>query len=416
MRQSDCGKILFVSNHLRGPGGAAGTRSWHQARALSQRWSSVKVVIPAIDPVAATSVTECTYHGLDLERVDVHLVWSIPLDRSRKWRRAVFYALAALGQLVAGLHTRNVICVLAMSVPVTALLSATIISIVKRVPLVVDVRDLPFETAIETGYLRMGTLVRLAMWLESLCLRRARAVVTVSPYFRKVLCARGIQDEKIQVGLIGYDDFPPPPESQVRRKRGELEALFCDGEVRTIVVYCGTFGHVVEVERVLAVAARLVDRRDIGFVFVGSGQRLDHYVALAGQEFLKAVFLGRVPKEEIQVICRASDMCLYAAKEGRMSAAMLGNKVFDYLGAERPIVYSGPEGAVSELLDDLGAALRSGTEDMGGFHENILKLAGDPELRRILGQRAGQFRERGYTARASADALSENIQNILAIG
>lgn len=405
-------RILYVSNHLRGPGGAAGTRSWQQAKVLSETWD-VTVVLPETDPVTTQPVTSETYAGLDLGRVDVRPVRSITLDRSRKWKRVLFYIVGAMGQFWAGLKTRNVACVLAMSLPVTSLLVATILAFLKRVPLIVDVRDLPFETAIEMGYLRNGLISRFALWLENTCLRRARMVLTNSPHYKPMLEARGIKAARVVVAPIGYDDFEAPADAEVSKWRQDMQSRFTASKPSVLGVYCGTFGHVVEVETVLEAAGLLNDRPDIGFVCVGSGQRLAEYRAMVADQDLNVVFLGRVPKNAIQPICRAGDFCLYSAKDGKMSAAMLGNKVFDYLGAERPVLYCGPDSAVSEIIDELGAGLVSSAGGAQALAANIVRLGDDPALRAELGGRASGYRAAGYTAEASARVLARSIQSIL---
>lgn len=218
-------RILYVSNHLRGPGGAAGTRSWQQANVLSETWN-VTVVLPKTDPVTTQAVTSETYAGLDLGSVDVRPVRSITLDRSREWKRVLFYIVGAMGQFWAGLKTRNVACVLAMSLPIKSLLVATILAFFKRVPLVVDVRDLAFETAIEMRYLRNGTLSRFALTTEIICLRRAKMILTNSPHYKPMLEARGIEAGRIIVAPIGFDDFETSSNAEIAKSRLEVLSHF----------------------------------------------------------------------------------------------------------------------------------------------------------------------------------------------
>lgn len=405
-------RILFISNHLRGPGGSAGTRSWQQTKVLSETWK-VTVVLPEIDPVTSQPITFETYAGLDLERVDVRPVRSITLDRTRKWNRLVFYFLCALGQLWEGLKTRDLACVLTMSLPVTSIVVATILSFLKRVPLVVDVRDLPFETAIEMGYFSRGPVMRFALWLENTCLQRARIILTNSPYYKIMLEDRGIKAERIVVAEIGYDDFEAPTAEKVSFWRQEMLAHFHEPVPSVLGVYCGTFGHVVEFESVLQAASRLKDRLDIGFVCVGSGQRIAEYRAMVAEHSMNVVFLGRVSKSAIQPICRAGDFCIYSAKEGKMSAAMLGNKLFDYLGAERPVLYCGPTSAVSEIIDKLSAGLVSPAGNSEMLSANIERVSDDPILRAELGMNASGYRAAGYTAENAARLLVRAIQPII---
>ena len=85
-------RILFFSNHLRGPGGSAGARSWHQAKRLSEDYV-LDVVIPAIDPVSAKPVTREDYRGLDETVTTVRLAAGSENRRESKVARAQYLSL-----------------------------------------------------------------------------------------------------------------------------------------------------------------------------------------------------------------------------------------------------------------------------------------------------------------------------------
>lgn len=405
--------ILFMSNHLRGQKAAAGTRSWQQTKHLSQDWT-VDVVVPEIDPVTSQTVTPETYEGLNMDQVTVRLAKCIDNNRANKLRRAMFYGYAAIGQFRNGLRTRRPKVVLSMSLPVTTIFSAWAISRLRGVPLVVDVRDLPFDLASELGYLRSRLFVGVMRWIETFCLKRAAAVVCVSPHYVRHLAARGVPEDRLHFLPIGYDDFPAPDAADVTAMRAQLLAEFKGTPPRLLCIYCGTLGFVFGVDSILEAADDLKSTHpDVGFVFVGSGQLLEEYRETAARQNLNAVFLGRRPKEEIPLICRAGDLCIHAAKDGVFSAAMLGNKVFDYLGAGRLVIYSGPDGAVSEVLDELDAGLKSPAGDSAGLAENIARIARDPDVRDRLEEGGRGFRAAGYTAQTSAARLSEIVKEVI---
>ena len=405
-------RILFISNHLRGPKGAAGTRSWQQTRQLCELFD-ITVAVPAIDPVTVQPVTSETFDGLDKECVTVKLISSTPLDRGSKLSRLFFYFTVGFGQFRVGLTVRQPACILVMSLPITSLWVGMLLSWIKRCPLVVDVRDLPFETAAEIGYLGNGYITKLAIFAESFALKQAALVICNSARYKPMLVKRGVLAERIEVLVIGYDDFDPPSPNLVSEFRDIFSGSFGNSAPEYIGIYVGTFGQVVEVETVLAAAKLLRNRQDLGFVFVGSGQRLAEYQLLAEQEGLNVYFTGRVAKDHVQAMCRASDFCFYAAKPGTMSAAMLGNKLFDYLGAERPVIYSGPDSAVLDVIKELNAGLATDANDAVALANSIVPICDDPDLRQQFSRNAAGFRLRGYTGPASAVRLKELIAKLL---
>lgn len=404
--------VLYFTSHLRGPKAAAGARSWHQVKCLAETFT-VTAVTPAVDPVSGKPVEPEHHEGLDQARVDVRLVRVAGVDRRRGLlHRALADFSTVLGQLRRGLASPRPDVVLAMSVPISQLLVAWFVAAVRRRPLVVDVRDMVFQTATEVGYLKQRRLARLLAGLEAWLLRRAVHVLTNSPRYRTFMIGDGVDASRITVAPIGYDDFGEPAEDTVGAWREKLAQEFGSEPPSFLAVYAGTLGQAFPVDALLDVARELGHRPDIGFVFVGDGQRLSEYRDRAVREGLRAVFPGRVSKSDVHAILRTVDCCLYPAGSGPYSAAILGNKVFDYLGAEQPIIYVGGRGAVSDVIDELGAGLVFGPEESRAAAAAIEGLADVPATRDRLGAGAAGYREAGYTARRSAEVLRERLVQV----
>lgn len=404
--------VLFYSNHLRGPKGAAGARSWHQARCLSEIFD-VTVVIPGVDPVTAEPVTEETYEGLDLDRVRVIRLRVATNDRSSVLRRALYFLSAMTAQLRAGFTTRRPDVVLSMSLPITQLMVAALVAAVRRVPLIVDLRDMPFETAAEVGYIRSRPIVGLLRWLETRMLAQARVILTNSPYYKRYLCERGLDGGRIHVAAIGYDDFDEPPMEQIRLWRQRMLAAFGECPPEFVGVYAGTLGYAFPIDAILRAGALLRDDPAVGLVFLGDGQRLEEYRRYAQEHGIRAKFLGRVRKLDVHAACRAADFCIYPASPGKFSGAILGNKVFDYLGAHKSIIYVGGPSAVADVITQLQAGILCADGAPEEFARAVTALRSDAARRQRLEQGAAGFRAAGYTARAAAERLRELVNGML---
>jgi glycosyltransferase involved in cell wall biosynthesis len=398
--------VLFFSNHLRGPHGSAGARSWHQVKHMSEVFS-VTVILPEIDPVTAQLVTHETYAGL-ADNVDVHKVPVSSNDRSSISRRILYYLSAIPKQTYLGFRVRKPDVVLTMSLPLTTLAIAWCVSLLRRAHLVVDVRDLPFEMAEEVGYIKNVFALKILRAIETFLLKRADAILTNSPRYKPALIERGIPEKKIEVALIGYDNFAEPSIETVKLWRKNLMSNLRP-ETEIIGVYVGTMGYAVPVEELLAGANELAHDKRFGFVFLGDGQRLQQFRTFARENNLNASFLARVNKREVMAICRAANFCMYSAAHGRFSGAMLGNKVFDYLGAGKPVLYVGGDSAVRDLLLDLGAGVTVGVGKPDDFAAAARRMMEDPEEVRLLQDGARELFTRGHTAEASAHKLVRTI-------
>ncbi len=318
----------------------------------------VSVIIPAIDPVTAKPVTPGTYAGLP-DGVDVNMVDVLDNDRSSIAKRARYYLSAVPRQLRLGLRTPKPDLVLSMGLPITTLGIAWLTSALRGARFIADVRDLPFETAEEVGYLKNSKVLAILRRTETFFLQRADAVLTNSPRYKPALAARGVDIERITVAPIGYDNFDEPSAEAVVHWRDRLETELSP-DTCMIGVYSGTLGYAFPVEEVLKGAQALANDRRFGFVFLGDGQRLDEFREYAVTHNLNATFPGRVNKQDVMAVCRAADYGIYPASLGKFSSAILGNKVFDYLGAKRPVLYVGEDSAVRDLINELGAGLTVG--------------------------------------------------------
>ena len=401
----DSESILYFSNHLRGPKGSAGARSWHQVKKLSDSFH-VSVVIPSIDPVTSKPVTAETYDGLDFKKVDVIKISTSSNDRSSIYKRTRYYLSAMKGQLRAGLKpAKKPSIVLCMGLPLTTLLVAWITAIRNRAFFVVDVRDMPFETAYEVGYIKSRVIIRLALLAENFLLKRADHILTNSPRYKPALINKGVKESRVTVAYIGYDNFAEPSMSSIENWRRNIAEKLAP-ETEFVGVYSGTLGHAFPVESILEGARLLSNEKKYGFVFLGDGQRMDEFIEASEKYNLNAVFLGRVAKDSVASICRAVDYCIYPAHSGDFSAAILGNKVFDYLGARKPILYIGNDSAVWDLISNTDSGLKSALDAPTVFANNVKTLCDDNDQRLNFEKNAADAIDSGkYTAQKSAGKL-----------
>src|SRR5690606_9198765 len=222
--------------------------------------------------------------------------------------------------------------------------------------------------------------------------------------YKQQLINKGIMAERITVALIGYDGFEEPSGSEIAEWRHHMvEALGPD--VRLIGVFSGTMGVALPIDRLLENIARVQDISEIGFVFLGDGQKLEDYRCLAEASKASIWFTGRVSKHDVAAACRAADFCLYPAEQGTFSGALLGNKVFDYIGNGKAVLYLGYDSAVRDLILELGAGLAIEPEQQAQFREVLLDFLAKPEALDTMTILPDALEKLGLTASASADQL-----------
>lgn len=168
-------------------------------------------------------------------------------------------------------------------------------------------------------------------WLERRCLNAADRVVTVTEGARELLRAKVApgQRNKFMLALNGIDALTPP----VSRAPGPFR-----------VVYAGTFYDERDPRPFLdalreVVRARALDGAALRVELVGGcrdyhGASVERMAAERGLEDI-VHFRDWVPHDEAQTLLRDADLLLFIA---RRQPLQVPNKLYDYLGARRPIL------------------------------------------------------------------------------
>jgi glycosyltransferase involved in cell wall biosynthesis len=212
-------------------------------------------------------------------------------------------------------------------------------------------------------------------------------LIAVTPGIRRLMLQKGVPDEKIKLVTNGVEDelYEQLPESEDTRHRWSIPA-------KTVVVFfSGTLSTFSNVGLLLEAAALLKDKINIRFIIAGEGQMRTKYEEFCSLRKLQNVcFIGARPRNEIPGLCVMADLCVHMFKEGPFWDIFFSNKMFDYMGAGRPVVYSGG-GDSAALIKQSDGGLVVESENPAALAEGILKLASNPEMRKQMGQRARTY-------------------------
>ena len=172
-------------------------------------------------------------------------------------------------------------------------------------------------------------------------------------------------------------------------------------------------GYVVDIPTLLDAAKRTADISDIVYLLVGHGQNFAKYKEIAKRSKLNCFFLGPIPKLDIPVYCAQTDVCVYPLKGGNLIGSFFGNKVFDYMGSGTPIIYSGPDGDVQQLIHNSQGGIVVSAGNGQALADAILKLYGDRDLGQRLGENAKHYIEERYTVAKMMNDFHSAVSNFL---
>ena len=323
------------------------------------------------------------------------------LHRSYFWRIISFFSFMFSSVWIAML-VRDVDLVMGTTPPIFQAVSAWFVSLVKRKPFLLEVRDLWPEFAVNMGVLKSPIIIGLARWLENFLYARGTHILVNSPAYKRYIVDKGVPEKKVTFIPYGTDVemFHPNVDGQpIRRKLG-LEDKFA-------VVYAGALGQANDIYTLLRAAERLRDEPNIRFVLFGDGKER---VRLEEQAFDRkldnVIFAGVHPKKQMPFVLASSDICLAILQDITMFRTTYPNKVFDYMAAGRATVLV-IDGVIREVIESSNGGVFVQPGDDEQLAKTILELSKDRARVRQMGMSARAYLEKHLDRR---DRLEETLR------
>ena len=381
-------RILFFSHYFPPEGTACANRTFAHCKRWSAAGHDVTVVTcfphhpgGTLYPGYRNRLRKIEY----IERVRVVRVFTYLAANKGIWKRAVNHASYLLAAVLFGFFERKPDIVIATSGSFFCGCTGVLISKFRRLPLLLEIRDLLPESIVAVGAIRSKAITRILERLEQWMYRGARHIVTVGDGYRQGLIDRGVEPERISIVMNGVDRerFQPRPKDRKLADRLGVTDRF-------VVTYCGSIGMAHGLEVVLRAAALLWERgrREIVFLMVGDGAECRDLRAQAVRQGLhNVIFTGSLDRGLIANVLSISDVCFVHLKKAKTFEAVMPSKIFEAATMARPMIL-GIRGFAQEFVEKAACGLCMEPSNELELVDAILRLSDDANLRERLG-RAG---------------------------
>lgn len=409
-------RILYLSQYFPPEVGATQSRAYEMARHLVSVGHRVTLIAEV--PNHPSGIIPPEYRGrlyerADLDGIEVIRVWVKASPTKTRAARMLFYLSYMVTASLAGLTwARGRYDVLyATSPPLFVGGAALALSTIRHIPLVFEVRDLWPESAVALGEISSRWAVTMAGKLEEMCYNRARRIVVVTEGIRRRLEERG-WGGKLELIPNGANTELFRPDAQAGRKvRDELGVTD-----KFLVLYAGIHGLAQGLESVLEAAARLQEVQDIHFVFVGEGPKKADLIALRNQRGLTNVtMLAERPRSEMPAFLSAADVALVPLRKLDLFEGAVPSKMFDAWACGCPVLLS-IDGEARQILERAEAGLFVEPENAEQMAQAILRLSGERERLRRLGNNGRRFVEAHYSRQRLAERLEALLSEVVGLG
>lgn len=292
-------------------------------------------------------------------------------------------------------------------------LAGYFVSELKRIPWVLEVRDLWPDSILAVGAIKNKFIINLLYRIEKFAYRACDHIVVVTDSFKSHIEALGINSEKIDVIKNGVDltFFDNNFRCDVQPDQGKYEDICASKlEGKFVASYVGTHGMAHNLEAVLKAAARLKHRDDIHFLFVGGGAEREKLLQLKTQlELNNVTMAAQKPKGLMPWIWSLTNLSLVHLKRDPLFKTVIPSKIFESMAMKKPILL-GVEGESANMISRsrAGVTVEPGNDLM--IAESIEYLADNQDLCRELGENGRRYVERDF----NRDKLAIKYLDVLA--
>lgn len=301
--------------------------------------------------------------------------------------------------------------VVVTSPPLFVGISAYLISKIKRIPFVFEVRDLWPESAIDTGVVKSKIIIKLAYALEKFIYKKAKLINVLTPAFRDTLIEKKNIDKDKIIFIPNAADFTLSDnllenfDRDSFKKSQNLENKF-------IITYVGAHGVANHLDQVLD-AAQLLKDTNVLFLLIGNGMEKERLIEKFKNLKIENVrFIDSVPKSEVFKYILISDMGASILKKVDTFKTVYSNKTFDYMACKKPILMA-IDGVSRKLVEDSKSGVYVEPENADEYNRIIREYLVDIDRLKIEGENGYKYAKMNFDREVLAKKYLLDIEKIV---
>ncbi|WP_066358625.1 glycosyltransferase family 4 protein [Aliarcobacter cryaerophilus] len=406
-------RITLFHQYFLGKNDPGGSR-WNELTSFFSKKAGFKTEVIAGNIHYATGQKILPNTWSNTENVDeditLYRTWTYSGYNSNFVGRVIGYLSYTFSSLVKTLFLKKPDIYIVTSPSIFVGISAIIVSKLKRVPFIFEVRDLWPESAVATGVLNNKFLLNILYWLEYRLYKYSKKIVVLTPAFKENIEKRFPEFiGKIEIITNGADFSIMGKEHQGEQLR---EKLGWNG--KKVFTYLGAHGVANDLIQVVEAAKAFKDEMQVHFVLIGDGMQKKLLKQKANEYNLTNIeFIDSVPKHEVVDYVNASDVCMAILKKTDTFKTVYPNKVFDYMSCKKPVFVT-IDGITRDLLDTSNCGLYAEPENIDEFKKIVNKFLSmsDEELI-AFGENGYKYVKENFDREKLAERYIELIKEVV---
>jgi glycosyltransferase involved in cell wall biosynthesis len=359
---------------------------WYNVKAIPEKYRGKVYMKEIID-------------GIEVIRI------RFPIVGSKKIKLGIGHLTAPITSFLGGLLSKKHDIIFIYSPPLFMGLTGWLLTLLKKVPFVLNVQDIHPQCYIDQGILKNKFLIFILESIEKFCYKKA-SLITVHSKGNKeyIVNKKGVDEEKVKVlpNWIDTDELRPLPRDNEFSKKYNLNGKF-------VVSYAGTLSISQGLTTIIDAANILNHRNDIEFLIVGDGVEKQRLLDKVKEYNLKNVkFLDMQPKELYPYVLASSDVSLVSLNS-KVKTPVVPSKILSIMASARPVLASLPlDGDAAKLIEEAQCGICIEPENPEKLAEKIVYLSENREICEKLGRQGRAYVVENF----SLKKIIKEIENI----
>ena len=399
--------ILLIHQAFAALNEPGGTRHHEFARFLADQGHQVSIIASPVSYLTGKSSINKQVETEMEGRISIYRAYTYPALHKSFAHRLYSYISFMISSFFISMKIKNVDIVWGTSPPIFQSFTAWLVSKLKQVPFLLEIRDLWPAFAIAVGVLKNKVLISLSLCLERFLYNRADKIIVNSPGYLEHVQLKGGRSVTLIPNGSDAAAFSPANTIQIRKELGWTDKF--------ILLYAGAHGMSNDLPTILQAAKMIEDNEKISIVFIGDGKEKNNLITLAKSLKLSNVeFLNPVPKNKIFEYLQSSDVCIAILKPIELYKTTYPNKVFDYMAAGKPIILA-IDGVIREVVESANCGLFCEPGNPHAIANAILEMYHNRKELEKIGERGKVYLEQNFNramiAKDFADMIEEMVRS-----
>ena len=379
-------KILYIHQYFITPKEPGARRSYDFAKKLCENGHEVIML--------TSNRSNDNWNKLEKKNIDgieVVYIKNFYSSNMNKYQRILSFLKFMISSFNYARKLKGVDLVFATSTPITVIIPALYLKLRRKIPFVLELRDLWPEVPVEYGYLKSKIIINLLHKFMNYSYRKADHIVTISEGIKKLLPTDQTKVTSIPFGA-DITKFTLQNNSEWKQRNNIEQSFIC--------MYTGSLGvannpfYLIEVAKYL----KKKNYNDIFIALLGEGGALaDMIIQIKDSNLNNIKIFKPIAVNELNEVYASSQsgIVLFGSKGKTHRYTGSPNKFFDYIGAGLPILFN-HEGPLKDQIEEYNCGLYSSSFEPSVMAENIIKLYNDEKLCSDMSMNARKLAEEKF--------------------